>query len=247
VSSTGYIGTIEYDKVNSNLVYANRLFGNIIYRSINGGENWIQLSTSPGNPITDLAADPLNTGTVYATIGSFGINDQLFVSHDKGNSWYNISNDLPEVPCNSVAVCPFNNLELFVGTDIGVWKSQDGGNSWESFNEGLPAAVVVDDLHYYAPDTSVRIGTYGRGYWRIKTSSSVISSNKQTDVQPVQVYPNPSKDIFFLTESLGICQIFDITGQLILTVDNIKIDLSFLQPGIYYLKGENITLKLIKL
>lgn len=257
VSNNGYIGTFEYDKINTDLIYAHRLYGNIVYRSTDGGENWSTLSSSPGTPITDLATDPSRLNMVYATIGSFNNNDQLFVSDDQGTTWTNISNDLPEVPCNSVAVSTYNSEEIYVGTDIGVWKSIDGGSSWESFNEGLPAAVVVDDLHYYAPDTSVRIGTYGRGYWRVKVSATMTGIQPALTDQQVWIFPNVvanklsirSRDII-----MERVEIYNQTGQLakqlITDTRMLTVDVTDFNPGIYIVKvfssNQFHSLKMIK-
>ena len=35
---------------------------------------------------------------------------------------------------------------MFVGTDIGVYESTDGGDNFTAFSAGLPLGVVVSDL-----------------------------------------------------------------------------------------------------
>jgi photosystem II stability/assembly factor-like uncharacterized protein len=248
VANAGYIGTFEYDKVNPNLVYANELLGSIVYRSTDGGNTWFMLGNSPGNPITDLAADPSNTGVVYATVGSFGANNQLYVSYNSGLNWTNISSGLPSVPAHTVAVCPYNDQEIYVGNEIGVWVSQDGGTTWSGYNDGLPAAIVVEDLHYYAPDLSIRIGTYGRGYWKTNALDLPLDVNDNGQIlRKVQAYPNPSNGVFTLSESIGSYTIYTVTGQEILSSDQLEIDLSNMPEGVYILKGKEASLKLIKM
>lgn len=59
---------------------------------------------------------------------------------------------------------PDNHEVLFAGTDLGVYRSVDGGDSWSRFGQGLPM-VAVTDL-YLAPDGKlIRAATYGRGVW----------------------------------------------------------------------------------
>jgi len=223
VSAAGFIGTFEYDKTDNNLVYAHRLYDGIMYRSADGGNTWFQLQNSPGTPITDLAASPTSYGKLYATIGSFNLNEQLFMSEDGGANWANISNGLPPVPANTVAINPTNENEIYVGNGLGVWVSTDGGANWQDFSDGLPAAVVVDDLHYYAPDNTVRIGTYGRGYWRTNSLTSV----GLTDVSrpSFRIFPNPSEDglVHLQGENLkevASIQVYNPLGEVVLSVEN---------------------------
>ncbi|CAN5368926.1 exo-alpha-sialidase [soil metagenome] len=222
MAATGYIGCFEYDQVNANVIYGSLLYGGTIYRSIDGGTQWFQLTSSPGSPVTDLAADPQNVGVVYASVGSFANQDQVFKSVNGGLTWTNVSGNLPPVPVNTLAVDPWDDLIIYAGTDLGVWVTQDGGVSWSSFNVGLPW-VVVDDMHFYKPDTTIRIGTYGRGFWRTKaipvSASSVIAETN--GIQFISSGPNPisagnhfsvhllasstgnEKTIFILVDQLG--------------------------------------------
>ncbi len=55
---------------------------------------------------------------------------------------------------------------LYVGTDLGVFRSIDDGGSWERFSPGLPH-VRVEDL-VLNPATGVLVAsTHGRGMWRL--------------------------------------------------------------------------------
>jgi photosystem II stability/assembly factor-like uncharacterized protein len=248
VASPGLISTFEFDPQNPMLVYASQLFGANVYRSTDGGDTWALMGSSPGSPITDLAADPNESGKLYATIGSYAENSQLFVSINAGESWSNITSDLPQIPANSVAISPYNNSEIYVGNDFGVWMSIDGGSSYENYSNGLPAAIVVNDLHYYAADTTVRIGTYGRGYWRVKGREAIYASLDQNEVQHQPfVYPNPSQNQFFLSEPIGIYRVYDQAGNLLLNQNDLEIDLSTYSAGIYIIVSETFQHKLVKL
>ena len=55
---------------------------------------------------------------------------------------------------------------LFAATDLGVYRTTDGGAHWTLFGSHLPQ-VRVTDL-YIPPDGSfLRVATYGRGVWEI--------------------------------------------------------------------------------
>jgi len=193
MAGTGFIGSFEFDKINPDLIYGSQLYAGIIFRSIDGGAQWFQLAASPGSPVTDLAADPQRLGVVYAAVGSFGNQEQVYKSVNGAVSWTNISNNIPPVPVNALAVDPGDSLTIYAGTDLGVWVTQDGGASWSPYMNGLPY-VVVDDIHFYKPDTTVRIGTYGRGYWRAKAlpSGQAVNVEDAGVIHLVNVNPNPA-------------------------------------------------------
>lgn len=249
VSANGNIECFEFDKINPNIIYASELFGATMYLSTDGGSSWSQLASSPGSPITDLAADTKNTEVVYASIGSFGNNNQVFKSINSGTSWTNISNNLPAVPANTLVVDPRNDSVIYVGNDLGVWVSENAGSSWLTFNNGLPP-VVVEDIHFYQPDTTIRIGTYGRGYWRTKAlpvnSSTAIREQLQMNFISVQPNPVMAGSAFFVKQfsSYEKKESFKVTlsgqlGNVIYQVEkNGKTELSLKAPssaGLYFL------------
>src|SRR5215813_9894558 len=53
---------------------------------------------------------------------------------------------------------------MYVGTDVGVWATTDGGVNWNPFSDGLPN-VAVYDLKLHAPTRLLRAATHGRGLW----------------------------------------------------------------------------------
>src|SRR5579862_4122382 len=58
----------------------------------------------------------------------------VYVTHDGGATWTAIDGSgdgaLPDGPVHSIVIDPLNNQTLYVGTELGVFTSIDGGNSW---------------------------------------------------------------------------------------------------------------------
>jgi hypothetical protein len=71
---------------------------------------------------------------------------------------------LLDVQVNAIVVDPANPAHLYVGADIGVWRSIDGGANWAVFSEGLPDAGVMD-LLLHNPRRLLRVATHGRSVW----------------------------------------------------------------------------------
>ncbi|MCA9323210.1 MAG: hypothetical protein KDB53_20910 [Planctomycetes bacterium] len=56
---------------------------------------------------------------------------------------------------------------LFLGTELGLWISLDGGEHWQRFRHGVPTASVMD-LAIQARDADLVVGTHGRGVFLIE-------------------------------------------------------------------------------
>ncbi len=203
VSYKNYIITFAFDKINPDIIYAANdpaLSVGRIYRSSDGGLNWVQVP-SPGNKITDLETDPFQEGVLYATRSRFSVGLQVWKSLDKGDSWINITGDLPSVPANCLVVDPFLQDCYYVGTDLGVHITMDGGISWTNFNQGLPI-TVVQDMHFQKSDTTLRAATHGRGFWSTKTLNyQPVIADGVGFITDFKIFPNPVSDQAIFTFS----------------------------------------------
>jgi photosystem II stability/assembly factor-like uncharacterized protein len=147
--------------------------GNTVYVSAGGhilvtfddGANW-QLRDVPGvaDHFQDIQVDPTDNLTAYAVRDRFG-GGHVFRTNDGGQSWTDISGDLPDLPTYTLALDPRTGA-LFVGNDNGVFFSTDQGNSWSLFGAGLPNAQVRQ-LELNTDLQILAAGTHGRGLWEI--------------------------------------------------------------------------------
>ncbi len=211
--TTPYITIMAYDKVNPQVIYiCNDPYFSVsnIRRSLNGGQTW-SLISSPGDKVIDIECDPITSGVLYATRGKFSAGQQIYKSINFGNTWTNITTDFPGIPANTLVVNPNNTNHLYVGCDLGVYLSVDGGTSWTSYNDNLPN-VVVNDMHYYAPDSTLRAGTYGRGVWKTKAADpALVGMHENTSLLNSRIFPNPTTGTLTLTGSLEKEQDLEIT------------------------------------
>jgi photosystem II stability/assembly factor-like uncharacterized protein len=123
--------------------------------------------------VTWIAFNPADINVVYATYGGFG-GSHLYRSRDGGQSFESVgtegSSPIPDVPVHCVLVDPGRSARLFLATDIGVFVSEDGGESWAVENTGF-ATVVTECLTFGTGDDGSRYlfaFTHGRGAWRVK-------------------------------------------------------------------------------
>ena len=139
-----------------------------LYRSFNSGKAWQDITPHfkayAYREISDLTSNP-DLSLIYACIGSFdnpkGSKEKVYVSKDSGNTWNNISYNLPNVPCTCIAF--IKEYGLLLGTDCGLFILKQ--NQWVKFRSGLPA-VPITKIRY--KHDKLIVSTYGRGLWVLK-------------------------------------------------------------------------------
>jgi cysteine-rich repeat protein len=104
-----------------------------VSRSTDGGISWTKLPYSTYSGASLIVFDPTNSGVAY--MGGGG----LFKSLDAGQSWAPLEG--MAVPVRALALDPSATTTLYAASTTVVMKSLDGGTSWQSADQGLPAGV----------------------------------------------------------------------------------------------------------
>ena len=133
-----------------------------------------------------IAIDPIDSNIVYASYGGYELNN-LWRSSDGGATWENASgtspSNIPAAPIRSIVVHPTRSNQLYVGTEVGVFTSENSGATWGLVNDG-PANVSVDEL-VWDGDETLYAATHGRGIWRAtlnETTPHTIIFDSRLDV-----------------------------------------------------------------
>jgi len=161
------ISQIAIASGNSDLILVGYNDGSI-YKSTDGTAatpSWTKIHDANGKNVLALMIDQENHDLFYAGWGGFAAGN-LQRSTDGGNSWEDLSQGLPEAPVRSIVRHPTRSDYLYVGTEVGLFTSEDGGSSWLATNNG-PATVPVDQLFWYDPTRLVAV-THGRGMFMAK-------------------------------------------------------------------------------
>ncbi len=127
---------------------------------------WDERSSGlPAAPITWIAVHPGDPDTAYATLGGFFSGIHVYKTTSAGTTGWSATaphGDLNGVPANTIVVEPGAPQRLWLGTDIGVYKSTNGGGAWARFSEGLPN-VPIFEISIDETRGRVFAGTHGRG------------------------------------------------------------------------------------
>jgi photosystem II stability/assembly factor-like uncharacterized protein len=204
-SSWHTISTLAVSPVNTNIVVAGTDDGKV-HISTNAGDTWTDISTGlPDRTITRVAADPSHENVIYTTVSGFRWDEPLphvFRSPDKGNTWIDISGNLPDLPVNVMSLDPDLQDHYFVGTDAGVFYTNNGGQLWWGLGDGL-GNVAVTAMKIDKATRSLVVGTYGLSAYKINLDDINVGISKiHTGQQEIglEVFPNP----LFLSQSMII-------------------------------------------
>ncbi|MBI3195773.1 MAG: T9SS type A sorting domain-containing protein, partial [Ignavibacteriae bacterium] len=136
-----------------------------IFVSTNSGQNWSNVSaTLPNRYPTDIHFDYSNSKIVYLTYSGYGTS-HVFKTTDIGQTWHDLTSNLPDVPTQSIVTDPENPEDIFVGTDLGIFHSSDGGEFWNDFNAGMPITMVTD-VTVSNISGILRASTFGNGVYQ---------------------------------------------------------------------------------
>jgi photosystem II stability/assembly factor-like uncharacterized protein len=114
-------------------------------------------SRASGRQCTSVAIDPLDTGTYYSTFGGY---EGSSVFRFASNAWSNITPTGLAVPAHCLAIHPVQTSWLYLGTDSGLWVSDDSGQTWKAGNVA-PTNCAIFDLFWMG--TTLVVVTHGRG------------------------------------------------------------------------------------
>ena len=161
---------------NPNLIWVGTDDGNVqITRD--GGKTWKNvIGNIKGLPksawVSSIDAGHFDEGTAYATfdLHTFGdMRPYVYKTADFGQTWTPIVAPAGNVLgyAHVVKEDLVNKDLLFVGTELGLWVSLDGGHLWAQYKGGDLPSVAVRDLAIHPRDKDLVIATHGRGIWII--------------------------------------------------------------------------------
>ena len=140
-----------------------------------GGAHWDnRIAAVPGLPpaswVSWVEASRHEAATAYAAFDRHTFGDMTpyaYVTRDFGQSWQRIVSPERGVSgyVHVIKEDPVSPGLLFVGTELGLWISNDGGAHWAQFKGGKFPAVAVRDLAVHERDADLVLATHGRGIW----------------------------------------------------------------------------------
>ncbi|MFM8395967.1 MAG: hypothetical protein ACKOB4_18765, partial [Acidobacteriota bacterium] len=178
-SGTQQVSAVAVSPVDSNRVLVGMADGYIHWQ--NAALSTASESIWPSNRprtgyVSSLTFDPGAPEIAYATYSTFS-GKHVWRTIDGGITWTSIDGTggtaLPDIPVHSLVVDPANTARLYVGTDLGVFVTNNGGSTWAVEYSGF-ANVITETLQINIANgtTNLYAFTHGRGVWRVRVSNA---------------------------------------------------------------------------
>jgi photosystem II stability/assembly factor-like uncharacterized protein len=215
----GNVVALDESPIKEGLLYAGTDDG-LIQVTQDGGENWVKYSVFPGVPkntrVNMLIASKHNENVVYAIFNNHRSGDfkpYVLRSEDKGKTWLSISNNLPE---RGSAYCiQEDHVEvgmLFVGTEFGVYFTNNDGKNWTKLG-GLPT-IAVYDLDIQERENDLVAATFGRGFYVLDNYSPLRNLTKTVLEQEAHLFPIKDALLYVPSAPLGMSGVGSQGGDL---------------------------------
>ncbi len=159
---------------------------------------------APATIISGLATHPTEASTAYALFSRYGY-AKVLETKDMGQTWTDLTqfgqtpssgvwesqNGFADVAVHDLIVMPDNPNVIWVGTDIGIFKTKSYGKEWNYAHNGLPAVSI---WRMKVRDNEIILGTHGRGVWTLPIDQidvAVEEDELPAGFSLAQNYPNP--------------------------------------------------------
>lgn len=194
------ISAIAVAPGNSNVIYAGTAEGTVFMSEDRGG-NWRQIYR-PFGAVSSLSvsrSDPFDLVVTLSGTSSQQVWHCLntHAEHPTFQSASGVGPALPNAPVNALVRDPYDWVNTwYVGTDVGVFVTEDAGVTWANATAplGLPN-VQVNDLEIGLRTRLMNAATFGRGIWRVSLSRPPLRILGQLllhDYSPVSPTPDPT-------------------------------------------------------
>ena len=188
------ITTIGVHPLNTSTVIVGTADGKVQV-SENGGMSWNDRTEGlPGRWVTKVIGDPFDENTIYVTMSGLRWSDYIshvYMSNNLGETWVDISSNLPELPAHSILADPDHEGALYIGIDAGVYFTRNYGESWEGINNGIAKPPVVD-LRLQRETRQLYMAGYGTSIYRLALNDIYVGIDEQESANAeMSPYPNP--------------------------------------------------------
>jgi photosystem II stability/assembly factor-like uncharacterized protein len=111
--------------------------------SHDGGRNWRNTGFGgAGAPVDTIATDASRPQRIWAAVGG-----RIVVSDDLGSGWHSVGRSLPEARARVRGIAASTDATtLVVSSDRGIYRSDDGGETWASKEDNLPIHIEAGPL-----------------------------------------------------------------------------------------------------
>ncbi len=165
--------------------------------SIDGGKSWKNVAPNiAGLPkltwCSFVEASHFDKNTAYVTFDGHNTGDKktyIFKTTNLGKTWTSLVTPEVEGYVHTIVEDLKSPNLLFVGTELGLFISLDGGTSWKKFTNNFPSKVAVRSLVIHPTESALVIGTHGRGVYIMDDIAPLRQVNAEFAEQKFAFFP----------------------------------------------------------
>ncbi|PYQ27943.1 MAG: hypothetical protein DMF56_17510 [Acidobacteria bacterium] len=163
-----------------------------------GGANWTSLENNiksvPANTwVPEIKASRYDAGTAFIVFDDHRRSNwtpYVYRTNDYGKTWTSLVTKDIQGYALSIEQDPIDADLLFLGTEFGLWVSQDAGKSWFKWKHGFPTASVMG-LQVHPRDHDLIIATHGRAAYILDDIRPLRSVTKDILAKPIHFFEVP--------------------------------------------------------
>ncbi len=163
-----------------------------------GGKTWESVEKSlkgvPANTwVPHIRASKFEAGSAFVVLDNHRRDDlkpYVFRTDDWGKTWKSLATKNLEGYALAIDQDPVDRDLLFLGTEWGLYVSNDGGKSWMKWRHGLPETVSAMDLVVHPRDHDLVVATHGRALYVVDDIAPLRELTAETMREPLHLYPS---------------------------------------------------------
>jgi photosystem II stability/assembly factor-like uncharacterized protein len=160
-----------------------------------GGKTWASLEKNvPGVPantwiphILASKVDPASAFVVFDNHRREDFKTYVYRTDDWGKTWRSLATADLRGYAHVIEQDPGDRDLLFLGTEAGLWVSNDGGRQWMKWTHGVPTVPVMG-LAIQPRELDLVIGTHGRSAYVIDDIRPLRALSEKTLAEPIHLY-----------------------------------------------------------
>ncbi len=204
------IFTLAESSLDENVIWVGTDDGNIQVTT-DGGKTWANTSMNAAKSgianqawVSSIEPSHFDKGTAYITLENhmYGdMNTYLIKTTDYGKTYTRLTSSEFTGFAHRVREDYVNKNLLFLGTEMGLFATIDGGTNWFRMKSNIPEYALVRDIYIHPKTNDLVIATHGRGIIIVDDITPI--RNMTQDVAGKEVHMFDMKPITLSTGRFG--------------------------------------------
>jgi photosystem II stability/assembly factor-like uncharacterized protein len=198
------IFTIAESPLDANIICVGTDDGNL-QLTTDAGKTWSNVSVNlvgTGIPkqawVSSVEPSAFDRQTIYATFDHHMYGDHrtyLAKSSDMGKTWKRLESAEFSGFAHRIREDRINKELLFLGTEMGLFATLDGGVSWFRMKNNIPWMALVRDIQIHPKTHDLIVGTHGRGIFIIDDISPLRNLTGELSGRDIHFFPAPAQTL----------------------------------------------------